>query len=209
MQNGANGAVGRYVIQLAAQRGVKTINVVRDRPHYEALERGLLAIGATMVVKAERFGVPEVQEYILQQVRGRRPVLGLNCVGGSAAADISRLLQDGSPVVTYGGMSGRPSVVAAAPLIFHDIRHVGFWMSRWYQRAASDPALSAERSRMFASVVDMFRRGHLRPAPMQRLDFAREWWQAVQFYTRKPPGSDADAAKPLFVFDENVQTINN
>jgi trans-2-enoyl-CoA reductase len=31
IQNGANSAVGQAVIQLAKQKGVKTINVIRDR----------------------------------------------------------------------------------------------------------------------------------------------------------------------------------
>jgi NADPH:quinone reductase-like Zn-dependent oxidoreductase len=81
VQNGAGSGVGRAVIQLAAARGVRTVNIVRDRraagrmmqhrsmcaralmppltraasrrPDFEAAAAELRALGATLVLRPE------------------------------------------------------------------------------------------------------------------------------------------------------------
>eukprot|EP00887_Chlorella_sp_A99_P001202 scaffold14.g1202.t1 len=49
IQTGATSAVGKYVIQLAQQRGVHTINIVRDRSSRPEVEKELKELGATVV----------------------------------------------------------------------------------------------------------------------------------------------------------------
>lgn len=165
MQNGANSAVGRYVIQLAHHRGIKTVNVVRDRPNYEELERELLALGATTVVKADKFALPETQSYLESLLGGKRPILGLNCVSGLATSEMSNFLANGSTLVTYGGMGGKNPTISAASLIFRDIRYVGFWMTRW----TLQPENSEKRWPMFAELASLFKAGVLKPPRVEEM----------------------------------------
>jgi len=45
---------------------------------------------------------------------------------------LSRALELGGTMVTYGGMSKIPVYVATSSVIFANTKSVGFWMSRWY-----------------------------------------------------------------------------
>jgi trans-2-enoyl-CoA reductase len=50
IQNGANSAVGQAVIQIASARGLKTINLIRDRPDLQQTTEKLISLGATHVL---------------------------------------------------------------------------------------------------------------------------------------------------------------
>lgn len=187
---------------MASRRGIKTINIVRDRPNYEALEEELLSLGATTVVKNDRFALPETQEY-LRKVIGGSPILGFNCVGGMATAEMARFLADGSTLVTYGGMAGKNPTITASSLIFRDIKYAGFWMSRWYQQANNSPDLHQKRLEMFEELAQMFRDSILLPPKMERMTFNSNWRAAFERYAN-PEGATCRTsdAKPLFVFDQ-------
>ncbi|KAJ1784216.1 mitochondrial 2-enoyl thioester reductase, partial [Coemansia sp. RSA 2399] len=79
VQNGANSGVGRAVIQLARQIGVRTVNVVRDRENFDQLAEELHQLGADVVVRDKDLSDHAVQ----RRLRGLEgPVrLGFNCVG--------------------------------------------------------------------------------------------------------------------------------
>ncbi|GAA6103014.1 enoyl-[acyl-carrier-protein] reductase, mitochondrial isoform X2 [Tachysurus ichikawai] len=62
IQNAANSGVGQAVIQIAAAKGVHTINVVRDRPDLQQLTDRLSAMGATYVIKEEMLRKPEIKD---------------------------------------------------------------------------------------------------------------------------------------------------
>ncbi|KAK3742990.1 hypothetical protein QZH41_015620, partial [Actinostola sp. cb2023] len=128
IQNGANSGVGRAVIQLAAAWGIQTINVVRDRPNLEDLQKELTTLGATHVVTEEFCRTPEMTQLMKDLPK---PTLGLNCVGGKSATELTRRLSPGGTLVTYGGMSRKPFAVPTGQLIFSDIRIRGFWMTGW------------------------------------------------------------------------------
>ncbi|TSK34908.1 Enoyl-[acyl-carrier-protein] reductase, mitochondrial [Bagarius yarrelli] len=112
IQNAANSGVGQAVIQIAAAKGVHTINVVRDRPDLQQLTDKLRAMGATYVVCP-------------------RPKLALNGVGGKSATELLRHLQTGGTMVTYGGMAKQPVTVPVSALIFKDVKIRGFWVTQW------------------------------------------------------------------------------
>jgi NADPH:quinone reductase-like Zn-dependent oxidoreductase len=127
------------VIQLAASRGVSTINIVRDRASAEelsAVKEELVRLGSgdpsTTVVlsESEISGKRSVKELSDHKKLLAPPSLGLNCVGGAAASSAMRLLGHGATFVTYGGLSRKPLAVPASALIFKDVRVVGFWLSK-------------------------------------------------------------------------------
>jgi len=130
VQNAANSGVGRCVIQLAREMGLRTLNVVRrDDLHAELLE-----LGADAVLTDS----PELVAAALAATGGQRPLLALNAVGGDAALRQLSLLADGGHQVTYGAMGRRPLTVPNGLLIFKQLTLHGLWISRWLESAPRD-----------------------------------------------------------------------
>ncbi|KAG7336138.1 hypothetical protein KOW79_000831 [Hemibagrus wyckioides] len=128
IQNAANSGVGQAVIQIAAAKGVHTINVVRDRPDLQQLTDRLRAMGATYVITEEMLRKPEIKDIFKACPR---PKLALNGVGGKSATELLRHLQTGGTMVTYGGMAKQPVTVPVSALIFKDVKVRGFWVTQW------------------------------------------------------------------------------
>ncbi|XP_040546107.1 enoyl-[acyl-carrier-protein] reductase, mitochondrial isoform X1 [Gallus gallus] len=128
IQNAANSGVGQAVIQIAKAMGIRTINVVRDRPDLPQLVERLLALGADHVVTEDALRKPEMKE-IFKSIP--KPRLALNCVGGRSTTEMLRHLQPKGTMVTYGGMAKQPVTVPVSAFIFRDVRLRGFWMTQW------------------------------------------------------------------------------
>jgi len=127
IQNAANSAVGRYVIQLAAAQGAKSINVVRR----EGLADELTALGAEAVVVDGDDLARRVK-----QIVGDDPLkLALDAVGGEATLRLGDSLTSGGVVVNYGLLSGEACRLSSAATIFHDVSLRGFWLARWFREA--------------------------------------------------------------------------
>ncbi|XP_061574451.1 enoyl-[acyl-carrier-protein] reductase, mitochondrial isoform X3 [Cololabis saira] len=135
IQNAANSGVGQAVIQIAAARGINTINVVRDRPDFAQLSERLKALGTSYVLKEEALRRPEIKELFKAC---SKPKLALNGVGGKSATELLRHLQAGGSMVTYGGMSRQPVTIPVSALIFKDVKIRGFWVTRWKQKHSDD-----------------------------------------------------------------------
>jgi len=161
VQNGATSAVGQAVIQLCRERGVRTVNIVRDRPGALAEVARLKSLGATVVTteknaRTDAAGLPP-------------PRLGLNCVGGSAAQVVGRLLGRGATMVTYGAMSRRPVTMPTALLIFKDVTVRGFWFSgRWTQEHGRKG-----REEMLRELLPLVRSGSLVLKPHRAVPLAK------------------------------------
>merc|ERR1711879_761251 len=69
VQNGANSMVGQSVIQLAKKRGIRTVNIIRDRPQDGVVIEMLKNQGGDVVVTESFARTPE-----FQQVMSHRPV---------------------------------------------------------------------------------------------------------------------------------------
>lgn len=122
-QTGAGSAVGRYIIALAKQAGVHTLNVVRRQ---DAVA-GLLESGADAVVVSG----PDLGERVKQVLDGGRMSLLLDGVAGDVITELAPWLAHGGTLVSYGGMSGNPVTLSPASLIFGDIHVRGFWQKHW------------------------------------------------------------------------------
>ena len=148
IQNAANSAAGRAVIQIAHQLGYKTVNVVRR----SELIGELRAEGADIVLVDSENLRREVQDAI-----GGPPIrLGLNAVGGESALRLANCLAPGSTLVTYGAMSLQPLKIPNGLLIFKDLRFRGIWINKWY-----DNATPAQRMEAFQHLFEMAKRGLL------------------------------------------------
>jgi len=151
LQNAGNSCVGRYVIQLARQRWLKTISVVR-RPE---LAEELKALGATEVVTDG----DSLAEAVQTITGGAGVQLALNAVGGKSARDLAKALSPHGTLVTYGAMSREPLQMGNGLLIFKDIHFRGFWINDWYRRASDK-----EIHEMYAQLLPLVKAGHLKVA---------------------------------------------
>jgi NADPH:quinone reductase-like Zn-dependent oxidoreductase len=137
-QTGANSAVGRHVISLAKNAGLRTLNVVR-RPEAAS---GLREAGADAVVVAG----PDLAEQVGAALGDERPSLLLDIIGGNVVTEMAHWVAPGGTVVSYGGMSGEPAVIFAADLIFRNVSLRGFWLVHWLEAtSAGEIAAAYER----------------------------------------------------------------
>ena len=148
IQNAANSAAGRAVIQIAHELGYKTVNVVRR----SELIGELRAEGGDVVLVDSENLRHEVEEAI----GGPTIRLGLNAVGGESALRLANCLAPGSTLVTYGAMSLQPLKIPNGLLIFKDLRFRGIWINKWY-----DNATPAQRMEAFQHLFEMATRGLL------------------------------------------------
>jgi len=149
IQNAANSAAGRAVIQIAHDLGYRTVNVVRR----EELIDELRAEGGDVVL----VDGGNLREDV-KQVTNSAPIrLGLNAVGGDSALRLANCLAPGSTVVTFGAMSLRPLKIPNGLLIFKDLRFRGIWINKWYNNATVD-----ERMEAFRQLFEMAKRGLLK-----------------------------------------------
>lgn len=152
-QNAANGQVGRAVVGLAASMGLRTLNVIRERATSEAteaLKKELIDAGAWWVGTSE--------EMLADRVGSKEAKLAFNAVGGSAVSSLESRLETGGTMVTYGGMSKRAGFLRAGSLIFRDIVHRGFWVSRWRGAASRE-----EQTAMWEKLASAVRSGSIHP----------------------------------------------
>nr|XP_055245787.1 enoyl-[acyl-carrier-protein] reductase, mitochondrial isoform X3 [Gorilla gorilla gorilla] len=112
IQNASNSGVGQAVIQIATALGLRTINVVRDRPDIQKLSDRLKSLGAEHVITEEELRRPEMKNFFKDMPQ---PRLALNCVGGKSSTELLRQLARGGTMVTYGGMAKQPVVASVSP----------------------------------------------------------------------------------------------
>ena len=149
IQNAANSAAGRAVIQIARELGYKTVNLVR-RPE---LIDDLKAQGANVVLIDD----DSVREAVKTATSGAPIRLGLNAVGGDSALRVANTLAPDATMVTYGAMSLQPLRIPNGLLIFKNLNFRGIWINKWY-----DNASPAERKEAFDPIFEMARRGLLK-----------------------------------------------
>ncbi|MDC3953597.1 zinc-dependent alcohol dehydrogenase family protein [Polyangium jinanense] len=121
VQNAASSAIGRWIVTLAKERGIKTVNVVRRASQCEPLR----ALGANVVL----VDGAELGKRITAATRGASIKLGLDAVAGGATTRIAGCLGRGGTVVSYGMLSGQPGHIATNDLVFRDIHLRGFWLA--------------------------------------------------------------------------------
>jgi trans-2-enoyl-CoA reductase len=182
LQNGANSAVGRYVLQMATIQGIRVVSIVRSAnrsaAEYGQLQAELLALnpGGLVVSAEELVGAPErVRSEVERKFGGRLARLGLNCVGGEMAGAMTRLLGPNAVLVNYGGMARRPLVLPVSPFIFSDLTVRGFWVSSWYTR--NGPRDSPAAAAMFRDILQWYAEGSLRLPPLRVFELSEAGWQ--------------------------------
>jgi len=118
--NAANSQVARCLIAIAKSRDLKVAGIVRRSELIPELE--------TLGVDFVGVESPEVSKQI-QNATGGMPIsLGLDAVGGPAAATIASALSPGAHFVSYAWLSGSPIHLPQGDLIGKRLNIQGFWM---------------------------------------------------------------------------------
>lgn len=179
IQNGANSAVGRAAIQLGRLWGVKSINIVRDRPKLAALKEELQKLGADHVVTEEELQDKGFRKQIAEWTCNKGAGLGLNCVGGPSATNIARSLANGGHLVTYGAMAKQPVTIPPSLFIFKDIHLHGFWVSAWGAK------FQDRKERILHELLGLIRAGQFSDTPCEMVSWSASdspdvCWQKMQ-----------------------------
>jgi len=163
IQNAANSAAGRFVVQLARRRGIRTVNIVRrDGPVDE-----LRALGADVVLVDDGTD-PARLAAAVAAATGNAPIrLALDAVGGTATDGLAASLGEGGVIANYGLLSGAACQVDPYHLVFRGIRLQGFWLAQWAR--AQGAAMRAH----FAGLIDLVATGEIRAEVEARYPFAR------------------------------------
>jgi NADPH:quinone reductase len=149
IQNAANGAVGRLLDVMAADRGLQVINVVRRKQAAAALE----AEGVRRVVSTDDAG------WLAQaaSLTGGAPIAhALDSVGGRAAGDLTRALGPGGVLWCFGALSGDPLAIDVREVLFKEVVVRGFWAVRRARRTPPE-----DTRRMVGDVLRLAAAGRL------------------------------------------------
>jgi trans-2-enoyl-CoA reductase len=149
IQNAANSAAGRDIIQIAHELGYKTVNVVRRAELVDELR----AEGGDVVLVDD----DNLREQVKNAIGGAPIRLGLNSVGGDSALRIANCLAPGGMLVSFGAMSLQPLKIPTGLFIFKDLRFRGIWINKWY-----DNATSSDHMETFRPLFEMAKRGLLK-----------------------------------------------
>ncbi|KAI9681537.1 MAG: mitochondrial 2-enoyl thioester reductase [Caeruleum heppii] len=196
IQNGANSGVGRAAIQFGRLWGLKSINVVRNRPGIDDLKKELHGLGADVVITEDELMDRSFPDH-LRSLTSSSPIpLGLNCVGGKPAVALAKALAPSAHLVTYGAMSKQPLTLPAGLLIFKNITFDGFWVSRW-----SD-AHPSEKKRTVEEILGLMRESKLKDTPVSEVEWG---WETKADVLKQAVAGTLDGfrgGKAVFVFKE-------
>lgn len=129
VQNLGNSAVGRCVIQIARDLGIRTVSFVRRMEVADELR----SLGADEVFTDDEEGLQAAKETL----GGANAALAFNAVGGDSALRLMKLLRESGTHITYGAMGRKPVTLPNGLLIFRDLRIRGLWVTRWVENASA------------------------------------------------------------------------
>lgn len=122
-QNAANGAVGKMLSKLAAEKGVQVLNIVRRED--AVAELAAEGIGNTVSTEHEEW------QARARALTGGAPVIrAVDSIGGRASDELMDLVAQGGRLVSFGALSGRPLQVTAENLLFKQATISAFWGAR-------------------------------------------------------------------------------
>jgi len=158
MQSAANSAVGQYIIQLAHQLGLKTVNVVRRQNLAPELE----ALGADVVLTDG----PDLAERVAKATNNAAVSFAIDAVGGETFSRLVDGLAFGGTIVAYGSLTKQPPALNSISIIFNDVRVRGFWLTKWFETASAETKQAA-----IGRVIQLVAEGTLKAKIDSRFSF--------------------------------------
>ena len=130
--NAAGSQLGRLILGLARDQGLKAVAVIRRDRDAQALRD--LGAGEVLVSSA-----PDFTAQAGAAIKAHKPRVLLDAVSDQVTADLFFAMPSGAQWVVYGKMSDEaPKLDQLGQLIFMNKRIEGFWLSRWLPAAPPD-----------------------------------------------------------------------
>jgi NADPH:quinone reductase-like Zn-dependent oxidoreductase len=120
IQNAGNSGVGRAVIAMAKESGLRTVSLVRRQELIEDLR----AAGGDVVL----LDGAGVAARVAEATGHAHIALGLEGVGGEAALSVAGSVAAGGTMVVYSSITGQPTVVSPVDTVFRNVTIRGLWI---------------------------------------------------------------------------------
>lgn len=120
IHNAANGAVGKTLAILAANRGINTINLVRRDDAKDELTK--IGIKNNVSTSDDNW-----QDQVKAIVGDQRIIAAIDAVGGKASGELQSLLGENGTIVAFSALSGEPMAINSGSLIFKNQTAKGLW----------------------------------------------------------------------------------
>lgn len=160
LQNAANSAVGRFVIQLSRHYGYRTMNVVRRRE----LRDELLALGADEVII-------ETDENVVERVKalteGKGVRYAIDSVAGESGSRLVQALGPGGTLVVLGAISRQPLTIDPGLMLFRGTTVRGWWLAHWFRTAGQEKI-----AQLFGTLIPLVASGTLHVPVAAEYDLA-------------------------------------
>ena len=124
LQSAAGSSVARLVTAVAVQRRYPLVNLVRSEQGAEVLRERFPSV--PVITTSDAGWVGKAQAVL----RVRAGVI-LDPVGGTLAAQLLDLLEDGGTLITYGALSGEGMPLGPGTLMGRELRVRGVTIGRW------------------------------------------------------------------------------
>jgi len=161
VQNAANSGVGRSVIAIARDRGLRTMNIVRRQETADEI----MAAGAD----AALVDGPDLVARVNAAIGGEAIRLALDGVSGQATATLASIVSAGGFIACYGAMSGDQPAVNPGDLIFKQLKIGGFFLGS-PEHTSKFPGLTANGARLIESgklkipIAEVYPLAEIKPA---------------------------------------------
>lgn len=126
VQNAGNGAIGKLVVQLARERGLRSVSLVR----HATGEREVRAAGGDVALVSH----PDVARDVHAYTSGATLRLGFDAVAGPDTQRLAACLGVGGVVWNYGSLSRQPCQVDALALTHRELHLRGMWWTTWFHQ---------------------------------------------------------------------------
>src|SRR5258708_7675428 len=98
LQNAASSGVGRLLTQIALDRGIRPIRLVRSRQSAEKLRSSLPEPPAFSTCDSNW------KEHVREALEGHKLEVVFDAVGGTAIDDLAEVVDDGGTIINYGSL---------------------------------------------------------------------------------------------------------
>ncbi len=136
----------QLVVQIAAQKGIKTICTVRKDIQIEQLEK----LGAFAVINTDK---ESLAKKVMALTENKGVPVCMDAVGGELAGKALQCLKRGGKMLVYGMLSLKESLIHNGLMIFKNLKIEGFWLSSWLRDADKQTiqSVAAEVIQAFSS----------------------------------------------------------
>lgn len=149
VQTAANGTVGKLMVGMARERGVKVLNLVRRVEAKKELE----TFGVDAVLSTEEEDWKTRAEAIVGETGARAAI---DSVGGPIVADVADLLGRDGELIVFGTAAGVPLALNAGNMISRHLTVKGFWGARVMSEMSTE-----EKVRLIGELVQLAVAGKL------------------------------------------------